>query len=613
LKLVPARAEIQPDGSWSLKLLTGDVAVHSWDERPSQLYAVGVRMYDPIKLAGRGGRPPREATGAKRFQHGHECFAAVTRRKFPPAWRAIEVRDANENDAEAQLQALIETERARDEQWVREKGGKPAEFEVVRGWLCVNNQNIEVKHSERLFFVKKPKGARHADRVTLPDAVQQRYTELLRDYQSRHENEIRNWKPEERRKRLKRKGDAKRWQDWEAAPSRFIHRNVEPALQHGDLVYARLTGPVDNPKVMYIVPVSVPRLGYEARVEDRLPGAHMAKCKDANQLCPACRTFGWVYGRPGVPDSPRDDEIPTAYASRVRFSVGEPIGQPPTMGDMTLAILSSPKPTTVRFYLRPKQGRPEDGRDDVLINYDAQGMVLRGRKLYRYQPSPQPGEYIRPPKDNKTGRDDQNRTVHDALEPGARFQFRVQFENLAAAELGALLWSLDFGGREMFHRLGFGKPLGFGSLTAEVTGVRLMQPERRYAGLDDAGWEPALDKPAIDGAMARERWVNPFEDALWRAHRREGNDFESLPNVADLVALLSKPANSLPIHYPRSTQEPDPQGKNFQWFMENNHKARGRKLVLPLAPDDSAGFPLSPMREQEPRKDRPKPRGSRPR
>lgn len=62
--------------------------------------------------------------------------------------------------------------------------------------------------------------------------------------------------------------------------------------------------------------------------------------------------------------------------------------------------------------------------------------------------------------------------------------------------------------------------------------------------------------------------------------------------VLDLKALLNPPPD-LPIHYPRSTPQPDPEGKNFEWFMENKH----RRLTLPLAEDESRdkvveGLPL---------------------
>lgn len=76
-------------------------------------------------------------------------------------------------------------------------------------------------------------------------------------------------------------------------------------------------------------------------------------------------------------------------------------------------------------------------------------------------------------------------------------------------------------------------------------------------------------------------------------HARFGQVFEQLPNVVDLQQLMREPP-ALPIHYPRPTARPHPDGKNYEWFVGNKQsKTRtGPKLVLPLPADEAKGLPL---------------------
>lgn len=54
-------------------------------------------------------------------------------------------------------------------------------------------------------------------------------------------------------------------------------------------------------------------------------------------------------------------------------------------------------------------------------------------------------------------------SVMEAVNPGARFQGKIRFENLSATELGALLSALQLP-EDCLHKLGQGKPLGMGSI-----------------------------------------------------------------------------------------------------------------------------------------------------
>ena len=353
-------------------------------------------------------------------------------------------------------------------------------------------------------------------------------------------------------------------------------------LNVGDLVWVDVNRQRGQSRASHIVRVQVPRMPYRQTIGQLLP-PHLLHCVSYDALCPACRVFGWVH------EKPSDDMERTAYAGRIRLTnataVRETIHK---YEEITLAILSSPKPTTTQFYLLDRNGQP-----NAMVTYDTQGACLRGRKLYRHfgsreEMTPEQWakfeqEYKQAVNPGESGRTDQNRTVCDVLKPGAQFTFMVEFENLAPVELGALLWTLELEGKG-HHRLGFAKPLGFGSVKIEVTALGLMEPGDRYESLGAAGgWR--------DGLPHKDGWVQAFREAMQALYDRP---FAQLSNVRDLLAMLGQPPD-LPIHYPRPPRppdhKPDPEGKNFEWFVGNKRKG-GPKLALKLADEDMEGLPL---------------------
>ena len=326
-------------------------------------------------------------------------------------------------------------------------------------------------------------------------------------------------------------------------------------LDKGNLVYVE----VNNKKVKNISLVKVPRLFYYKSIKDSLP-EYLYLCYNYSNLCPGCRLFGWVN-----PEPEDDPDKKVSYAGRVRVSNAKITENKGTLNSFPLAILSTPKPTTTYFYLL-KNGKP-----DIRVTYDTEGAHLRGRKFYKHQSKAENKEYRR------AGyiRDQQNRTLRDALKPGARFIFTIEFENLAPLELGSLLWTIELE-NNMFHKLGMGKPLGFGSIKINVKDVKILDIMERYSSILNNGWKSILSK--------KEELINLFKEKMETKYYKT---FENLDNIKDLKSILS-PA-SLPIHYPRTEEEPSEEGRNFDWFM-NNKKNR---IPLPLAPDDKTGFQLN--------------------
>ncbi|MFQ5616872.1 MAG: TIGR03986 family CRISPR-associated RAMP protein, partial [Anaerolineales bacterium] len=539
LKLVPGRAEKDAQGRWRLRLLPGSARLAVGERPRDKLYAGRVEQYEAIapgrrRKRGRYRPPPSKPVALNGLKHGDECFALADDLKFPPVWNVRAV--------------------APHEKDLRVTPGKKQR--VLRGYLAITNQNIETKRFERFFF-RAPGNTSCPEFAPLTQDVRTKYKELIQDYQDRHADAIRKRKEDgghPAKTHPARDADGRRVT--EAAFSRFIiGGKVE--LQDGDLVYAMLSGSSQAPRVIFIVPVAIPRVGYERKIAQLLP-EHLWKCEEYDELCPACRTFGWVYGQEKGDREDQKQSIPipenktTAYAGRVRFSHARQQGKVETF-KTSLTILSSPKPTTTRFYLKPSAGPPEDGLDDYRAGYDYRDNVLRGRKFYRHHGHSGDKNYWQDQKCEyrKTGKNsDQNRTVEDALAPGAAFGFSIAFENLSQVELGALLWALQMEGAQ-YHRLGYGKALGFGSVRLGVEQVTVLDMPARYQTLAETD----------DDEMPVEKQTEitqQFKDAMRRAY---GQSFEALPHVQDLLALLSDPKPDLPIHSPRANQRPDPKGK----------------------------------------------------
>lgn len=557
--LVPARLEYT-DEKWRLRLLTGttDLQIESKDKKsPVGLqYAAWCASYWPFKpsktllginSASRKGyrlnakqiniqesfinrTKNREDINPDKVVHGEECYALLQQFQHPHPrikfWNAVEVRRKKED---------LSNPRNSNER-------------IEQGWLCITNQNIESKHSERFFF-RDPNNKIGPDIIDLPSdtKILERYESLIQDYQKRHKNTV--------KKHLE-----KGYPSDEPVLSRFVYGQNERTIRGKELVYVMLEGTPSAPQAKFIVPVSVPRVSYEHGVGELLP-EHLHHCNNYQNLdlCPACRVFGWVHKRP-----PKDAKF-VAYAGRVRISNGELIRSEESLRDIPLAILSAPKPTTTSFYLLNKRGEP-----DPTVDYDTDGARLRGRKFYRHHDSAGPEEY--------TGKEptEQNRTVHGALDAGATFKFTVEFENLAPLELGALLYALELE-EGMFHRLGYAKPLGFGSIKITVDSLKTIDDwSKRLSSLDsEAGWSLA-DKIALK------------KDFLKEMRSMYHEEFDNV--LVDLKMLLSAPSD-LPIHYPLPPQTLENDRPQFEWFMGN--KRRGKEgFALDLARDDTKGFPL---------------------
>jgi len=179
--------------------------------------------------------------------------------------------------------------------------------------------------------------------------------------------------------------------------------------------------------------------------------------------------------------------------------------------EIHLRVLGMPRPSAVEFYLEqpdlPKR----------LVTYGDElndpGGKIAGRKFYRHQPDARHKNSLYTP----TVEESRDATVRERgtcvrylSAPDSRFRCTLRFDSLRTWELGALLVALDPVRLERLfgltsnpsgyaHKLGYGKPLGLGSVCVKI---------------DDARWREDDAWQWHDSRSAAQDWKNEVEAAL---------------------------------------------------------------------------------------------------
>lgn len=220
----------------------------------------------------------------------------------------------------------------------------------------------------------------------------------------------------------------------------------------------------------YLSPSCITKEVFMNKIEDILinQGNHVP-CNKIDNICEACYLFGMV-----------GENNDNSLNGKIRFTDAEAIGEKdyrnyfgPIIG---LKELASPKISATEFYMK----RPEEANKlGVLWNYDyyidrhiprkedpknerifINNPKIRGRKFYWH--SSQTKEV----KPNETSiRSCVIRPVGDKKE----FVFKVYFNNLPKDLLTKLIWVMSIENDEAHcHKIGRGKPIGFGSIKIKV-------------------------------------------------------------------------------------------------------------------------------------------------
>ncbi|MFO0878144.1 MAG: TIGR03986 family CRISPR-associated RAMP protein [Gemmataceae bacterium] len=450
----------------------------------------------------------------------------------------------------------------------------------VRGFVCVTNRNIDRKHDERVFFTTRLAPVFHQ----LTDDLRNQWRELITNYQAIHEAEI-----------------ASGMTSPPALNNSVWSRQVDGgvgvrALTPGTLCYAAF----HEGTVTALYPVMISRRLHEASPAALLPNSSRP-ATGSKELSPADRVFGWVSqsGQGAYRGNVRVGPVTCTSDDAVERFTGD---------GLPLAILGQPKEQQARFYVAasPQGEAQAKGITKEQASY-RQGKGLRGRKVYPHHAGLPDGhwrdpvtdrtqqadnghhqEYRRPRLDDQEQRDNQNRSIQGWVKVGTNFSFDLHVTNLSRVELGALLWLLKLP-PDHFHRLGGGKPIGLGSVRL---GINEMHTDLR----DGEGWKQfystldTVTPPRIDQTAA----VKEFEATVEAAYGA-GTAFDRVPFIAAFLKMVTGFNDGLPTHYPRAQHPPHPEGRAYEWFVENDRTgAHGgpRVCLRDLATDP--GLPMLP-------------------
>lgn len=283
-----------------------------------------------------------------------------------------------------------------------------------------------------------------------------------------------------------------------------------------------------------------------------------APCADTDALCPGCALFGTVKGK--------------GTSGRVRFTDAE-AAQYESLGNKTLPILSGPKPSAYEFYLEKPKSTYETSIG--FWNYDfcsleetkyfPDGTKRTIKKFRVYTPQPRGRKFYwhsAPRTENE--RSNQNATL-EAMK--GTFKGSVYFDRITRAQLEELAFVLTLGentpASPRLHKIGHGKPVGYGSCKITLTGGELRTLAQQ------------------DGTLCYTTEPLPL-DSLLAAHGRIDTDstsVKSLLKIADKRSTQSKT-----VEYP-SAKDKNGNDKIFNWFSQNRKHAKSL-VTLPHPLDD---------------------------
>jgi len=335
--------------------------------------------------------------------------------------------------------------------------------------------------------------------------------------------------------------------------------------------------------------------------------------------------FGWVEDNSADGNSPPGQRAGHVFFGDARY-VGDANGI--WLSDKPVAphTLASPKPTTFQHYLVQDKQAGHDPDDKVsLAHYGTppDETQIRGFKRYWHRgPSP---DILATEKERSL---EKQLTRIRPLKPGVRFRFRIHFDNLHPAELGALLWALTLpgeAGKTYAHKIGMGKPLGMGAVKLSLKSLMITDRRSRYTRLfavnawntadeqrDPGEYIAAFEKYVLDELgetnrgkrrlaelerirmlLAMHEWQGPpLSETRYMEIEREidkgqfVNEYKERPVLPDPLAVAARvnPKAAQQVHQP--DKRPSHGGKT----MSVSGYEEGRVIRFGLGPMQDFGF-----------------------
>ncbi len=196
---------------------------------------------------------------------------------------------------------------------------------------------------------------------------------------------------------------------------------------------------------------SLGRKTFEKTLNDKVGQKSHQVCNDRNNLCAACSLFGTIEGK--------------GIGSKIRFTDAkcENLDRKNLVTDVIFEELSSPRISYVPFYLF------SDNEDvNYERGYDSEELQIRGRKFYwHHKPDMKHGK-------KRTKRNGTFDVVKDT-----EFTFKIYFDQITKKQLEVLATAIHLNDNKITgkrcHKIGHGKPLGYGSVKMIVEECRIRQ------------------------------------------------------------------------------------------------------------------------------------------
>lgn len=290
-------------------------------------------------------------------------------------------------------------------------------------------------------------------------------------------------------------------------------RGNEHALEPGSVIWVKVL----NGMVTAIKLSQFWRERSEECLGDRIPKETHPCSGDNLRLCPSCSVFGSAdtLNDKAITDERRREGDQRSYAAHVRF--GAAVGVDLQGDEVTLAPLGQPHLGAGLTYLEPTPpAAAPASRDERWSRWDSDGKQkrqLRGRKFYWHSDPERQLDHLQhtqgvgdvPGRHLKREHHSADMCTKAQLVTGGTFRQTITFDGLDRFGVASLLAALQpgrlLGDGEFALHLGRGKPLGLGSVTAEITAARITTVAARYG--DKA--EIPLEKFVIDPAEVRTR------------------------------------------------------------------------------------------------------------
>lgn len=308
--------------------------------------------------------------------------------------------------------------------------------------------------------------------------------------------------------------DGERWIDVFRGKTKLGQaRGNKHALESGSVIWVKAL----NGKVTAIKLSQFWRERSKECLGNRIP-QEIKPCDGENlRLCPSCSVFGSAdtLNDKADTDERRREGDQRSYAAHVRF--GSAVGVDLQGDEVTLAPLGQPHLGAGLTYLEPTSPEAAPAsRDERWSRWDSDGKQkrqLRGRKFYWHSDPERQLDHLQhtqgvgdvPGRHLKREHHGADMCTKAQLVTGGTFRQTITFDGLDRFGVASLLAALQpgrlLGDGEFALHLGRGKPLGLGSVTAEITAARITTVAARYG--DKA--ETPLETFVIDPAEVKDR------------------------------------------------------------------------------------------------------------